>query len=91
MKMGKEREQMPWGGPPEPPLHAGHPGPGRPLPPHLRETVLRLSLEPEDWAILNRVFGDEDTASAAAGILLGAPPEIQALAFQVMKLIQEVE
>lgn len=64
---------------------------GGPLPPHLRGGLMRLTFEQDDWQVLLRVFGDEDTAQAAAGILLSAPPEIQVLACQVMKLIREVE
>ena len=36
------------------------------------------------------IFGDEDTAAAAAAIIREAPPEIQILAVQLINVIKEV-
>lgn len=67
--------------------------PGRPeghhLPPHERRSLMSVEFDEGDWGILNQVFGDEDTAKAAARIIMGAPPEIQILAIQLMNMIEE--
>ena len=72
--------------PPPPPPHELHP----PLPPHRRRTDLQVRFEDGDWNLLKEVFGDEDTAFAAAEIIRNAPPEIQVIALQLMNIIKEV-
>lgn len=66
-------------------------GHGRPeiLPPHERKAWMQITFEEKDQEILRDVFGDEDTARAAAEIICTAPPEIQILAVQLMNLIEE--
>lgn len=60
-----------------------------PTPPHMRHTE-QLSFSAKDWAVFRDAFGDDDSAVTAAGILLNAPPEIQVLALQIVKMIEEV-
>lgn len=70
----------------------GHHPPAGPIPPHERRALLRLEFDARDWAALREIFGDEDTARAAAAIITEAPPEIQLLALQLLDLIiEEVE
>lgn len=66
------------------------PGPGRPMPPHERKRSMRVEFDEGDLDLLKKVFGDEDTAEAAAEIISESPPEIQILAIQLMKMIEEV-
>lgn len=61
-----------------------------PIPPHERKGLIEIEFESGDWALLNEIFGDEDTATAAIEIIKDAPPEIQILAVQLMKIIEEV-
>lgn len=61
-------------------------GPGRPMPPHERRALLRVEFEESDWTALEEIFGDKDTAFAAAEIVQEAPPEIQVLAIQLMDM-----
>lgn len=63
---------------------------GRPLPPHERKAMLHIEFGDDDLLLLNKVFGDADTAQAVADIIMDAPPEIQILAVQIMKMIEEV-
>lgn len=63
-----------------------HPRIGRPIPPHERRAVMRIEFGEDDLVLLNEVFGDADTAQAAASIIQDAPPEIQILAVQLMKM-----
>lgn len=67
----------------------GHhpPMPVGPVPPHERRALLHLEFDERDWTALREIFGDEDTANAAAAIITEAPPEIQILALQILKLI----
>ncbi len=67
-----------------------HKGPGRPIPPHERKALMNIEFDEADWVLLEEVFGDEDTALAAAEIIMEAPPEIQILAIQLMNIIEEV-
>ena len=67
-------------------------GPGGPavhVPPHERKAMVRIEYDEEDMALLADAFGDEDTAAAAAEIILGAPPEIQILAIQIINIIKK--
>ena len=68
-----------------------HKGPGRLIPPHERKALLHIEFEDDDWELLKNVFGDEDTAYAAAEIVREAPPEIQILAMQLINIIKEVQ
>lgn len=67
-----------------------HRDPGRHIPPHVRKALMHIEFDEADWALLKEVFGDEDTALAAAEIIREAPPEIQILAIQLMNIIEEV-
>lgn len=67
-----------------------HRKPTRHIPPHERKAMLNLEFDEQDWILLEKVFGDEDTASAAAQIIHNAPPEIQILAVQLIDMIKEV-
>lgn len=66
-----------------------HNGLRRPIPPHERKSLMLVELEEKDLSLLKIVFGDEDTAEAAAEIIREAPPEIQILAIQLINLIEE--
>lgn len=66
-----------------------HKGLRRPIPPHERKALMSVELDEKDLALLKMVFGDEDTAEAAAEIIQEAPPEIQILAIQLINLIEE--
>lgn len=72
------------------PMLHGHRGPGRPIPPHERHALMRIEFDEADLELLNKVFGDEDTAQAAMQIIMDAPPEIQILGVQLMNIIKEV-
>lgn len=67
-----------------------HRGPGIHIPPHERKALMHVEFDEADWTLLKEVFGDEDTALAAAEIIREAPPEIQVLAIQLMNIIEEV-
>nr|WP_303666116.1 hypothetical protein [Ruminococcus bromii] len=60
------------------------------LPPHERQKLINIEFDSKDLSTLKKIFGDEDTATAAIEILEYAPPEIQILAIQIMKIIEEV-
>lgn len=62
----------------------------RHIPPHERKVLMHIEFDETDWALLKKVFGDEDTAMAAAEIIRDAPPEIQILAIQLINIIEEV-
>lgn len=68
-----------------------HRGPERHMPPHERKALMHVEFDEGDWNLLKEVFGDEDTAVAAAEIIREAPPEIQILAIQLMNIIEEVD
>lgn len=72
------------------PMKHEHKLPAPHIPPHQRKAMVQLRFEDEDWALMKEIFGDEDTAAAAADILLDAPPEIQILAVQLFQIIKEV-
>ena len=67
-----------------------HRGSMRHTPPHERKALIRIEFDESDRSILREVFGDEDTAEAAAQVIHEAPPEIQILAMQLMNLMREV-
>jgi len=67
-----------------------HKRPAHPIPPHERKTMVHIEYDEQDWVLLRDIFGDEDTAVAAATIIREAPPEIQLLAVQLINLIKEV-
>lgn len=71
--------------PVHPPIHRG-------LPPHHpnHRGILRLDFSEQDQRIFEEVFGNPDEAAAALDIISNAPPEIQILAVQVLKMIEEV-
>ncbi len=59
------------------------------VPPHERKSMLHIEFDENDWTLLKKVFGDEDTAVAAVNIIRNAPPEIQILAVQLINIIKE--
>ena len=61
-----------------PPHHPNHRG------------ILRLEFSEQDQRIFEEVFGNHDEAAAALDIISNAPPEIQILAVQILKMIEEV-
>lgn len=65
-------------------------GSERPIPPHERKALMHIEFDEEDRMLWKDVFGDEDTAAAAAEIIREAPPEIQILAIQLINFIEEV-
>lgn len=67
-----------------------HRGPGRHILPHERKAFMHVEFDEADWVLLKEVFGDEDTALAAAEIIREAPPDIQILAIQLMNIIEEM-
>lgn len=67
-----------------------HNSPGRHILPHERKAFIHVEFEERDWILLKEVFGNDDTALAAAEIIREAPPEIQILAIQLMNIIEEV-
>ena len=64
--------------------------PVHPIPPHERKAMVHIEYDEQDWVLLRDIFGDEDTAVAAATIIRESPPEIQLLAVQLINLIKEV-
>ena len=68
----------------------GHKGPARHIPPHERKSMVHVEYDEQDWGLLLDIFGDEDTAAAAAAIIQESPPEIQILAVQLINIIKEV-
>ncbi len=67
-----------------------HKGPAHHIPPHERKAMVRVEYDEQDWSLMKDIFGDEDTAAAAAAIIREAPPEIQILAVQLINFIKEV-
>lgn len=67
-----------------------HREPVRHIPPHERKAMVHVEYDEQDWSLLSEIFGDEDTAVAAAAIIREAPPEIQILAVQLVNIIKEV-
>ena len=67
-----------------------HSGPAKHIPPHERKAMVRVEYDEKDWSLMKDIFGDEDTAAAAAAIIREAPPEIQILAVQLINVIKEV-
>lgn len=68
---------------PPPPHH--HP----PIPHHERGIEFRVEVDENDVEILKAIFHDDDTVSAAVKIINDAPPEIQILTVQIIKMIEE--
>lgn len=58
--------------------------------PHERKNLIQIDFDDRDWKIFKEIFGDEDTANAVVNIIHNAPPEIQILAIQILKMIEEV-
>ncbi len=67
-----------------------HVGPGRHMQHQEKKELIHVEFDEKDWNLLKDVFGDEDTAIAAAEVIREAPPEIQVLAIQLMDIIEEV-
>lgn len=67
-----------------------HKRPAHHIPPHERKATLCVEYDEQDWSLMRAIFGDEDTAAAAAAIIREAPPEIQILAVQLINVIKEV-
>ncbi len=67
-----------------------HKWPERHIPPHERKALMHIEFDEADRILFKKIFGDEDTALAAAEIIKEAPPEIQILAVQLMNIIEEV-
>ncbi len=61
----------------------------RPISPHERKALMRVEFDDNNWTILQEVFGDADSAAAAASIILNSPPEIQILSAQIINMIQK--
>lgn len=61
----------------------------RPILPHERKALMRIEFDDNDWTTLLEVFGDSDSATAAASIIMDSPPEIQILAAQIINMIQK--
>ena len=66
-----------------------HLGPVKHTPPHERRVTVHVEYNELDWELFRKIFGDEDTATAAATIIRQAPPEIQILAIQLINIIKE--
>ena len=66
-----------------------HKGPAKHIPPHERAKLLPVKYDDDDIELLTDVFGDADTAEAAAMIIQMAPPEIRILAIQLINIIEE--
>jgi len=64
---------------------------GSHIPPHMRRVFFRTEFSEADWKLFQRIFEDTDEAAAAIQVLLDAPPEIQILATQLIRLIEEEE
>lgn len=64
--------------------------PERHILPHERKALMHVEFDKKDWELLKDIFGDEDTAAAAAQIVREAPPEIQVLVIQLLNMIEEV-
>lgn len=69
----------------EHPIHGHH----HPIPPHERRGLIQIQFDETDWEVFKDVFGGEDEAGAAIGIIQGAPPEIQILAAQLLIQIEK--
>ena len=71
-----------------------HRGPERPIPPHERKALMYIEFDETDWVLLKKILISYESAvilaSAAAKTIMGAPPEIQVLAAQLMNIIGEV-
>lgn len=61
-----------------------------PIPPHERKNMMHIDFDESDYELFMEVFEDEDTAVAAMRIIHNAPPEVQILAVQLIKMIEEV-
>ena len=63
---------------------------GHPIPPHEKKNMMHIDFRESDYELFMEVFEDEDTAVAAMQIIHDAPPEVQILAVQLVKMIEEV-
>ena len=70
---------------------ARRPAPPHPPAPPRRRNRMHLEFEEEDWNIFVKVFGDEDSASAAMQVIQNAPPEIGVLTMQITEMIRRGE
>lgn len=68
----------------------GYPVQGRYIPPHEKKNMICVEFDEQAQKIFRAVFGDEDTSRAAISIIQNAPPEIQIVAIQILKMIEEV-
>lgn len=62
---------------------------GHPIPPR-EKNMMYIDFRESDYELFMKVFEDEDTAVAAMQIIHNAPPEVQILAVQLIKMIEEV-
>jgi hypothetical protein len=67
----------------EHPHHKGH------IPPHERRAMFNVTFDDKDSELLEKIFGNKDSAAAAVEIICTAPPEMQVVAVQILKLIQK--
>ncbi len=71
--------------------HISH-GYNHPVLPHERKSMVSIQFDERDFEVFKDVFGNEDEANAAIGIIHGAPPEMQILVAQLLTQIEkEVE
>ena len=59
------------------------------LPHHERKGMISIQFDETDWGVFKDAFDNEDEASAAIGIIHGAPPEIQILVAQLLTQIEK--
>lgn len=64
-------------------------GPKHPMAPHERRGMITIQFDNKDWTVFKDVFGNDDEAAAAAGIIQSAPPEIQILVVQLLIQIEK--
>lgn len=58
-----------------------------PLPPHERAKLIHIYLDQKNCEALLAVFGDQDSAASAEQIIYNAPPEVQILAIQALRMV----
>lgn len=61
-----------------------------PMPPHIRHALLSVEFDEADRKALSEIFLDEDTAFAVEQIIRNSPPEIQIIAYQALRIYEEV-
>lgn len=62
------------------------PGHRHPIPPHERRNMIYVEFNEKNEEIMREMFGAADAADAAISIIHNAPPEIQILALQVLRM-----